>query len=211
MSKETFDSLLHKVGMSLKGVHCLSAMCHQYCSLELYKWHAMLVSPILCLWEYINSTKSEIIPPEWLALILQYLATGNSQVSKYACNTGSNDQLACITSIIKAHFQLLTVSAHAREGYCSHFLCQSVCHFLILEKAIFSVLKLISVHSRWRFKSFKCNISYFGVKVSGTSAFTAVTYAATAQSLNGLARDLLASGVLYQSCHLHCSCVGFFP
>ena len=47
---------------------------------------------------------------------------------------------------------LLTLSAHAREGYSSHFVCQSVslsvCHFLILEKAPFSGLKLTSVHSR---------------------------------------------------------------
>ena len=33
----------------------------------------------------------------------------------------------------------------------------SVCHFLILEKAPFSGLKLTSVHSRRRFKSFKCS------------------------------------------------------
>ena len=37
------------------------------------------------------------------------------------------------------------------------------------------------------------NRSYFGEKASGTSAVTAVMYAGTAQSLNGLARDLLAS------------------
>ena len=47
---------------------------------------------------------------------------------------------------------LLTLSSHAREGYSSHFVCQSVslsvCHFFILEKATFSGLKLTSVHSR---------------------------------------------------------------
>ena len=51
---------------------------------------------------------------------------------------------------------LLTLSVHAREGYSSHFVCQSVsqsvilsvCHFFILEKAPFSGLKLTSVHSR---------------------------------------------------------------
>ena len=47
---------------------------------------------------------------------------------------------------------LLTLSAHAREGYSSHFVSQSVslsvCHFFILEKAPFSGLKLTSVHSR---------------------------------------------------------------
>ena len=36
-------------------------------------------------------------------------------------------------------------------------------------------------------------------------------YAGTAQSLNGLALDLLARETLYQSCHSRCSCVGFFP
>ena len=38
----------------------------------------------------------------------------------------------------------LTLSAHAREGYSSHF----VCLFWIVEKAPFSGLKLTSVHSR---------------------------------------------------------------
>ena len=41
---------------------------------------------------------------------------------------------------------LLTLSAHAREGYSSHFVCHSVCHFSILEKAPFSGLKLTSVY-----------------------------------------------------------------
>ena len=36
--------------------------------------------------------------------------------------------------------------------------------------------------------------------MSGTSAVTAVIYAGTTQSLNSLARDLLACGTLYQSC-----------
>ena len=48
--------------------------------------------------------------------------------------------------------QFLTLSAHAREGYSSHFVCLSVCHFLILEKEPFSGLKLTPVHSRCRFK-----------------------------------------------------------
>ena len=38
-------------------------------------------------------------------------------------------------------FNLLTLSAHAREGYSSHFVCHSVtlsvCHFSILEKVPF--------------------------------------------------------------------------
>ena len=50
---------------------------------------------------------------------------------------------------------LLTLSTHAREGSSSHFVCVSVC-FFIVEKAPFSGLKLTSVHSRWRFKCFKC-------------------------------------------------------
>ena len=33
----------------------------------------------------------------------------------------------------------------------------SVCHFLILEKTPFSGLKLTSVHSKRRFKCFKCS------------------------------------------------------
>ena len=43
---------------------------------------------------------------------------------------------------------LLTLSTHAREGYSSHFVCQSVCHFFIVEGCGFSGLKLTSVHSR---------------------------------------------------------------
>ena len=45
---------------------------------------------------------------------------------------------------------LLTLSAHAREGYSSDFVCHSVslsvCHFSILEKAPFLGLKLTSVY-----------------------------------------------------------------
>ena len=39
---------------------------------------------------------------------------------------------------------VINPSAHAREGYSSHFV--SVCHFSILEKAPFSGLKLTSVY-----------------------------------------------------------------
>ena len=72
-----------------------------------------------------------------------------------------------------------------------------MCHFFILEKAPFSGLKLTSVHSRCGFMSFKCstffeNRSYVGEKASGTSAVTAVIYSGNTQSLNSLARDLLA-------------------
>ena len=56
----------------------------------------------------------------------------------------------------------------------------------------------ISAHSPEHF--FK-NRSYFGKKASGTFAVIAAIYAGTAQSLNGLARELLACGILYQSCH----------
>ena len=45
------------------------------------------------------------------------------------------------------------------------------------------------------------NLSYFGEKASETLAVTSVIYAGTAQSLNGLARELLACGTFYQSCH----------
>ena len=41
--------------------------------------------------------------------------------------------------------------------------------------------------------------------MSGTSAVTAVIYAGTDQSFNGLARDILACGILYQSYHSRCS------
>ena len=51
---------------------------------------------------------------------------------------------------------LLTLSAHAREGYSSHFVCHSVCHFSILEKAPFSGLKLTSVY-------ILCNLSALNV------------------------------------------------
>ena len=89
-----------------------------------------------------------------------------------------------------------------------------MCHFSILEKAPFSGLKLTSVYilgddlSALNVALFFLNRSYFGEKASGTSAVTAVMYAGTTQSLNGLARDLLARGTLYQSNHL---CIGFFP
>ena len=69
-----------------------------------------------------------------------------------------------------------TLSAHAREGY-SLSVSLSLC-------STFSKIEAI-----------------FGERASGTSAITAVIYAGTAQSLNGLARDLLAHGTLYQSCH----------
>ena len=116
----------------------------------------------------------------------------------------------------------LTLSAHAREGYSSHFVCQSVCqsvcHFSILEKAPFSGLKLTSVYilgddlSLLNVALFE-NQSYFEEIASETSAVTAVMYAGTAQPLNGLARDRLARSTWnpYQSCYLCCSCFGFFP
>ena len=69
--------------------------------------------------------------------------------------------------------------------------CLSMCHFMILEKVPFFK---VETH-------FFENWSYFGEKESGTSAVTAVIYAGTAQSLNGLASELLAYGTFYQSCH----------
>ena len=73
-----------------------------------------------------------------------------------------------------------------------------MCHFSILEKAPFLGLKLTSVYILGDDSSplnvaLFLNRSYFGEKASGTSAVTAVMYAGTAQSFNGLARDLLAS------------------
>ena len=83
---------------------------------------------------------------------------------------------------------------------------QSVCHFLILEKAPFSGLKLTSVHSRRRFKSFKCSTSkLFGEKASGTSAVTFSDLLGQRPVIKRFARDLLACGTLYQSCQLRCS------
>ena len=44
------------------------------------------------------------------------------------------------------------LSAHAREGYSSHFVCLSVCHCVSLfhsgEGAVFRVETYISIHSR---------------------------------------------------------------
>ena len=74
----------------------------------------------------------------------------------------------------------------------------SVCHFFILEKAPFSGLKLTSVHSRRRFKSFKCT-------------FLKIEAILEKKRVELTRRDLLACGTLYQSCQLRCSCVGFFP
>ena len=75
---------------------------------------------------------------------------------------------------------------HAQEGCSSHFVTLSVT-FYFGEGAVFRVETYIST-------------------ISGTSAVTAVIYAGTAQSLNGLAREhlaheLLVHGTLYQSCH----------
>ena len=69
-----------------------------------------------------------------------------------------------------------------------------MCQFSILEKAPLLGLKLTSVYILGDDLS-PLNVarSYFGEKASGTSAVTAVMYAGTAQSLNGLAHDLLAS------------------
>ena len=47
------------------------------------------------------------------------------------------------------------------------------------------------------------NRSYFGEKASGTSAVTLVIYVSTAQSLNGLARYLLARGTFFTKAVIH--------
>ena len=72
----------------------------------------------------------------------------------------------------------------------------SVCHFFILEKVHLSGLKLTSVHSKCS-TFFKWKLFRKKNKASGSSAVTAVIYAGTAQSLNGLACDLLAHETLY--------------
>ena len=87
---------------------------------------------------------------------------------------------------------------HERVTVVTLSVCLSVRHFSILEKAPISGLKLTSVYILGDDLSF-LNRSYFGENASGTSAVTAVMYAGTAQSLNSLARDLLARGTLYQS------------
>ena len=43
-------------------------------------------------------------------------------------------------------YRYLTLSAHAREGYSSHFVCHSLTLFSILEKAPFSRIKLTSAY-----------------------------------------------------------------
>ena len=67
------------------------------------------------------------------------------------------------------------------------------------EGAVFGVETYISIHSRSRFKSFKCS-TFLKIeailekkRVELRPLLTAVMYVGTAQSLNGLARDLLAS------------------
>ena len=68
---------------------------------------------------------------------------------------------------------------------------QSVCLCVRLHLGCIVLTVYTSVHSRLRFKSFKCstfffNRSYFGEKASGTSAVTSVIYSGNAQSLNSL-------------------------
>ena len=61
----------------------------------------------------------------------------------------------CTINLIVMFRQLsLTLSAHAREGYSSHFVCQSVCLSVCVslfhsgEGAVFRVETYISIHSR---------------------------------------------------------------
>ena len=52
-----------------------------------------------------------------------------------------------VLQLFKGSSALLTLSAHARDGYSSHhFVCHSLTFFSILEKAPFSGLKLTSVY-----------------------------------------------------------------
>ena len=78
--------------------------------------------------------------------------------------------------------------------------CLSVCHSLCLSVTLsvchFFVVALFE------------NRSYFGEKASAISAVTAVLYVGTSQSLNSLARELLARGTLYQNSHLFRVVVG---
>ena len=66
-------------------------------------------------------------------------------LTKNYMHTELNEQCCGVSSLIVV--LSLTLSAHAREGYSSHFVCLSV-FFFIVEKAPFSGLKLTSVHSR---------------------------------------------------------------
>ena len=79
-----------------------------------------------------------------------------------------------------------------------------MCHFAILENAPFSGLKVALVLYLIKCSTFLENRCYFGEKVSGTSAITAVIYAGTSQSYGlareFVARELAALGTLYQSC-----------
>ena len=91
--------------------------------------------------------------------------------------------------------------------------CLSVCHFSILEKELFSGLKFdqyilgedLSPLNVALFSKSKL----FWRKSEWNFGHNCSMYSGTAQSLNGLARDLLAHGTLYQSCHLRCSCACF--
>ena len=111
------------------------------------------------------------------------------------------------------------ISAKRLEGSgCARLVTLSVCLSLCVSLfyfAPFSGLKLTSVHSRdlsplnvalffksklfWRKSEWN-----FDRNCSDLRGHRPV------MSLNGLARDLLARGTLYQTCHSHCSCVGFF-
>ena len=88
----------------------------------------------------------------------------------------------------------------------------SVCHFFILEKAPFSGLKLTSVHSRRRFKSFKCS-TFLKIEAILEKKRVELRCDLLGQRpvIKRFARDLLACVTLYQNCQLRCSCVGFFP
>ena len=76
-----------------------------------------------------------------------------------------------------------------------------MCHlFFFLEKVPFSGLKLHPYNLGEALNvALFCfeKQSSFGEKASGTSAVTAVIYTGKAESLNGLAHDLLAHGTLY--------------
>ena len=92
---------------------------------------------------------------------------------------------------------LINPSACMRERVTAVTVSVSVCVTVLFQRRRRSGLKLTSVQSD--------NLS--PLNASGTSAVTAVIYAGTAQSLNGLACELLVRGTLYHSCKL--TAIGF--
>ena len=91
-----------------------------------------------------------------------------------------------------------------------------MCHFLILENAPFSGLKLTSVQFNLG-EDLSPNVALvlksklFWRKNEWNFGRNCSDLRGQPQSLNGLAHDILARVTLYQSCHSCCSCIDFFP